>query len=86
MEFKLEKWQGFPKDVVKRAREVLCQLEELNELELNRLVLKGEKPQMDLFVNDSVSNVIVEKLKEANLEVITPLEAMNLLHELKKKL
>ena len=75
---------GLPSHVVDRAREVLNQLEELSELELNRLVLKGEKPQLNLFKTAKPSKGLLEKLNEIDLSVITPIEAMNVLDQLKK--
>ena len=75
---------GLPEGVVSRAKEVLEQLEELNELEINRLVLKGEKPQMSLFGNSKSHGELLKKLEEIDLSVITPIEALNLLDQLKK--
>jgi hypothetical protein len=46
--------------------------------------VREEEPQID--ENTAVAAEIIESLKELNLDVITPLEAMSELYRLKKKL
>ncbi len=84
---------GLPEAVIKRAKEIL------HNLEAGEFVRSGEprlgesrnKPkkqpssQLSLFNNDAES-LIRTKLEAANLSTMTPLEAMNLLNELKELL
>ncbi len=85
---------GLPNEVVVRAAEVLANLE-AHEYDLTgkpRLakgarapVLSGPpNPQMSLFAPPA--QVVAEMLAAANLDQMTPLSALNLLHALKGKL
>ena len=44
------------------------------------------EPQMQLTMFTPLSQKIVDRLREADLDSLTPLEALNLLHELKKQI
>ncbi|PIR16731.1 MAG: DNA mismatch repair protein MutS [Deltaproteobacteria bacterium CG11_big_fil_rev_8_21_14_0_20_49_13] len=69
---------GLPQEVVTRAKEILLKLEK------GEMVLKGEETrQMGLFEGDSQLQNI---LKGVNLDTLTPIEALNVLHEMKNKL
>jgi len=79
---------GVPESVIKRAKAVLTELEEAAQRE-GSLVLspgasKSETNQLSL--TDISSNEIVEVLNKTVLDTLTPLEALSLLYELKKKL
>ena len=80
------KLAGVPSDVVKRAKEILA------EIESDKPVVRAERreePQgFDLFTNIEASkeSEVVDRLREADLNTLTPIEAMNLLFELKKSL
>jgi len=90
---------GLPREVVGRAKEILANLEsgELNEFGQPRLASTPDPPanasttgaeadraaQFDLF--NPAAHPIIEELREMNLDHLTPLEALNRLHELKKK-
>jgi DNA mismatch repair protein MutS len=80
------KLAGVPSDVVKRAREILT------EIESDKPALKVEKRDepvsYDLFTDISASkeNEVCERLREIDINTLTPIEAMNLLFELKKDL
>ena len=80
------KLAGVPSDVVKRAREILADIE--TDKPLARTVKKEEPAAFDLFsgITESKENEVSEKLREADLNTLTPIEAMNLLFELKKML
>jgi DNA mismatch repair protein MutS len=82
------KLAGLPPEVVVRAREVLKE-HEAAEHQLTGHVAKDElappaKVQLTMFT--PLSQQVVERLKEADLNRLTPLEALNLLYELKKQL
>jgi DNA mismatch repair protein MutS len=94
---------GLPQDLIRRAKEILANLEngELNELGQPRLASHLNRPsdpadagadvpgvdQFNLF-NPAVhpaANEILQELRKTETDRLTPLEALNLLHELKKK-
>lgn len=79
---------GLPAEVIERAKQVLRNLES-GEFEAGtpRLArsLRGEDPappQLGLF--DQTDDDLRRRLAEVDVSVLTPLEALNLLDELKK--
>ncbi len=82
------KLAGLPPEVVIRAREVLHEHENA-EHETTAHLSPGARepePQMQLTMFTPLSQKIVDRLREDDLNNLTPLEALNLLHELKKQL
>jgi len=83
------KLAGLPPEVVKRAREVLKEHESA-EHELTGHVARDElspapaRVQLTMFT--PLSQAVVDSLRDADLNRLTPIEAMNLLYELKKQL
>jgi DNA mismatch repair protein MutS len=82
---------GMPKSIVKRADEILKQLESANRRESKRnapsknISRTGEGYQLNLFqLDDPILTAMREELNETDLNGITPLEALNRLFELKK--
>lgn len=82
------KLAGLPPEVVVRAREVLHEHENAEQQTTAHLSsgAKESTPQMQLTMFTPLSQKIVDRLKEADLNNLTPMEAMNLLWELKKQL
>ncbi|MBZ5508180.1 MAG: DNA mismatch repair protein MutS [Acidobacteriia bacterium] len=82
------KLAGLPPEVIVRAREVLHEHENAEQQTTAHLssVAKDSAPQMQLTMFTPLSQKIVDRLKEADLNNLTPLEALNLLHELKKQI
>lgn len=84
------KLAGISDSVVKKAKKILGQLEMGGQKQKNKEVL-STKPQdtveMPIQFNmfDGPKNEIIEELKNISLEVLTPIEAMNKLFELKNK-
>lgn len=72
---------GVPKDVVKRAREIL---EELEKKKVHSLDFKQNVFQPTLFEKDEKVEELISKIKEIDLENTTPLKALSILEELKK--
>ncbi len=78
---------GVPHPVVKRAHEVLKQIEEDNTIHMK----KHDGPKFTQVVfdvtgdTDEGSHPLVEEIKELDLNNLTPLEAMNELWRIKKK-
>ncbi len=83
------KLAGLPHEVVVRAREVLAE-HESSEHRLSGHLTPGsstepERPtQLTIFT--PLSQPVLEKLREMDLNRLTPLEALNLLAELKKEI
>jgi DNA mismatch repair protein MutS len=82
------KLAGLPTEVVIRAREVLHEHENAEQQTTAHLSpgAREPEPQMQLTMFTPLSQKIVDRLREADLNNLTPLEALNLLHELKKQL
>jgi DNA mismatch repair protein MutS len=82
------KLAGLPPEVVIRAREVLHEHENAEHETTEHLSPGAREPesQMQLTMFTPLSQKIVDRLREADLNNLTPLEALNLLHELKKQL
>ena len=83
------KLAGLPNEVVVRAREVLAE-HESSEHRLSGHLTPGsstapERP-MQLTIFTPLSQPVLEKLREVDLNRLTPLEALNLLAELKRQI
>jgi len=81
------KLAGLPNEVVVRAREVLAE-HESSERRLSSHLTPGAEPERptQLTIFTPLSQPVLEKLREVDLNRITPLEALNLLAELKKEI
>jgi DNA mismatch repair protein MutS len=82
------KLAGLPGAVVERAREVLAEHETAGQRVTDQLA-KDEldpRPPTQLTIFTALSQPVVEKLREVDLNHLTPLEALNLLAELKRQL
>ena len=82
------KLAGLPTEVVVRAREVLHEHESAEQQATAHLSPGASEPEpkMQLTMFTPLSQKIVDRLREADLNNLTPIEALNLLHELKKQL
>ena len=84
------KLAGLPPEIVQRAKEILSTLEN-NSIDLQGLpVLAGKREdpailQLDLFKED-VHKDLIDTLRKTNPDELTPLQALTLLADLKKKL
>ena len=80
------KLAGLPGEVIARAREVLAE-HESSERRLTEHLSPGSSPlpptQLTIFT--PLSQPVLERLRELDLDRLTPLEALNLLAELKKQ-
>ena len=83
------KLAGLPNEVVVRAREVLAE-HESSERRLSDHLTPGASTEPDrptqLTIFTPLSQPVLEKLREVDLNRLTPLEALNLLAELKKEI
>ena len=82
------KLAGLPNEVVERAREVLAEHENA-ELRLTDHLANDElqpRRPAQLTIFTPLSQPVLEKLREVDLNRLTPLEALNLLAELKRQI
>jgi len=78
------KLAGVPTEVVKRAKEILKTIEE--GMPERRREATEKAPDLLSALVSSKDGEAAEKIREADLNTMTPIEAMNLLFELKKLL
>jgi DNA mismatch repair protein MutS len=80
---------GIPDSVIRRAKAVLKALEE-DEVHGRRYSAKADSIEngdpAQLSLTDITATEIAGKLKQTDLNTLTPLEALNLLYEMKKNL
>jgi len=82
---------GVPDPVVGRAREILVQLEEENVGRQKLKIRRNARPmdgQLDLFASTiALKNTegILDRLKELDIQTLTPLDALNILYDLHQK-
>jgi len=80
------KLAGLPNEVVLRAREVLAEHEFAEAQATAHLSPGASPPATQLTIFTPLSQPVLEKLREVDLNRITPLEALNLLAELKREI
>ncbi|MGA8524536.1 MAG: DNA mismatch repair protein MutS [Candidatus Sulfotelmatobacter sp.] len=80
------KLAGLPNEVITRAREVLAEHESAERALTEHLSPGAELPATQLTIFTPISQPVLEKLREVDLNRLTPLEALNLLAELKKEI
>jgi DNA mismatch repair protein MutS len=80
------KLAGLPHEVVTRAREVLVQHEFAEQQATAHLSPGATPPAAQLTIFTPLSQPVLDKLREVDLNLLTPLEALNLLAELKRQI
>ena len=80
------KLAGLPNEVVERAREVLAEHEFAEQQATAHLSPGASPPAAQLTIFTPLSQPVLDKLREVDLNRLTPLEALNLLAELKKEI
>jgi len=82
------KLAGLPHEVVERAREVLAEHENAELRLTDHLAADESRParSAQLTIFTPLSQPVLERLREVDLNRLTPLEALNLLAELKKQI
>jgi DNA mismatch repair protein MutS len=82
------KLAGLPSEVTERAREILAEHEREERRLTAQLASDESEPSRpaQLTIFTPLSQPVLEKLREVNLNQITPLDALNLLAELKKQI
>nr|MBQ4318405.1 DNA mismatch repair protein MutS [Clostridia bacterium] len=76
------KLAGVPNEVTKRAKEILRSLEEGNTAPQKSK--KNEEVSDNFSFDDYKALELADRLKKLDMDTMTPLEALNLLYELKK--
>ena len=85
------KLSGLPAPVVKRAREILKNLEQTEfdsegRPKLARTGIMGAPKERQLSLFAPVSDAVADDIRKTDVDALTPIEALNMLVELKKKL
>jgi DNA mismatch repair protein MutS len=80
------KLAGLPNEVVVRAREVLAEHESAEREVTGHLSPGATTPPTQLTIFTPISQPVLERLREVDLNRLTPLEALNLLAELKRQI
>jgi DNA mismatch repair protein MutS len=81
------KLAGLPAEVITRAREVLAEHENAERAATGRLGAGDTPPQpRQLTIFTPLSHEVLDRLRDVDLNRLTPLEAMNLLAELKTQI
>jgi len=81
------KLAGLPNEVVERAREVLAEHESAEQRLTAQLASdERQRPPAQLTIFTPLSQPVLDRLREVDLNRLTPLEALNLLAELKKEI
>jgi DNA mismatch repair protein MutS len=80
------KLAGLPNEVISRAREVLAEHESAERALTEHLSPGAAPPATQLTIFTPLSQPVLERLREVDLNRLTPLEGLNLLAELKKEI
>ncbi len=80
------KLAGLPHEVIVRAREVLAEHENAERQVTGHLSPGADPPPAQLTIFTPLSQPVLERLRELDLNRLTPIEALNLLAELKKQI
>ena len=80
------KLAGLPHEVIVRAREVMAEHENAERQVTGHLSPGADPLPAQLTIFTPLSQPVIERLREVNLDQLTPLESLNLLAELKKQL
>ena len=80
------KLAGVPDAVIRRARAILEELEQGEGVPVVRAQKEPEEPEEQVSLLDLGAVECAQRIRELDLNTLTPIEAMNLLYELKGKL
>ena len=77
---------GVPKSVVENAKKILATLENQEKITVAKPVeiVEAEEDSLQLSFTSSGKDTIIEKLKNIDVNTLTPIEAMTVLFELQK--
>jgi DNA mismatch repair protein MutS len=80
------KLAGLPNEVIKRAKEVLASVEKTAKAVGVAEVREKEQNDMLITLDDCINEQIINELKAADLNTLSPFECMSFLFDLKKRL
>lgn len=83
------KLAGVPDEVINRAKEILAELEAADISKKERRILKNSIPvegQLDLFAGNTKILELIDEIKNINITSITPIDALNIIYNLQKKI
>ena len=78
---------GLPDKVIRRAKQLLKELEEKGPTRIvvpSRSGFEGQLPMGQTLLKDPVDEDLRARIEALNVDTVTPLEALNILYELKK--
>ncbi|MGN1410477.1 MAG: DNA mismatch repair protein MutS [Eubacteriales bacterium] len=85
---------GVPGEITRRAKEILAALESQNRGNIaetspkkaSKTERKADEGVVSMSFSDIINDEIAEKLRKTDINTLTPIEALNLIYELKKML
>ena len=80
------KLAGLPGEVIKRAREILSEIESGSGAKSASVIRKEAEPDLFSALSAGKEAEVADTIRSADLNTMTPIEAMNLLFNLKKQL
>ncbi|NLM51149.1 MAG: DNA mismatch repair protein MutS [Clostridiaceae bacterium] len=83
------KLAGIPNEVIKRAKEILQQLEESDinkskDVNISSKIAKAQDDELQVSFGDFKGQKILEEIKKIDTSTLTPIEALNILYRLEK--
>ena len=79
----MAKLAGVPDKVIKRAKDILGELEQQGGVS-HTAAPRSESDQLSM--GDLAGSAVLDTLRNTAVETLTPIEAMNLLYQLKQQL
>jgi len=79
------KLAGINDEVVRRAKEILSSIESGEAVPVSRRSVPVSQPSDQMSLLGGMDNPLIEKLKELDVNVLTPIEAMQTLYDLVKE-
>ena len=80
---------GVPRKVIRRAKEVLAEIEKRNQHLSDTPLFPDEETdepvQQELFAENKPEHFLIEELRQLDISQMTPLDALNCLNELQEK-
>ena len=77
------KLAGLPDSIIERAKEILAQLNSSAPQEHVKIEAPAREDSLQLSLMPDTDSMILKKLRAVDVNTLTPIEAMNLLYELK---
>lgn len=79
------KLAGVPKDVIRRAEQILADLEKEGKVQPKKKVAEPPKEDLQISLIGDLNREIVQELSDLDVTTMTPIEAMNTLFVLSRK-